>query len=141
MHDEAVVRGCQVSLGEWGVVQGSKAIKPSREQKGAPEVLAGAKAYSFTIDMWSVGYIMAEMMLKEVLLKGVVKIEQLRIIYTSFGIGCAKPYDNQLLCRFLAANAFGGCPMLTQLGFDLLNMLLCFDLDKRITSDESLNHG
>ncbi|KAK4422779.1 Cyclin-dependent kinase G1 [Sesamum alatum] len=41
---------------------------------GAPEVLASAKAYSSTIDMWSVGYIMVGMMLKEVLLKGFVKL-------------------------------------------------------------------
>ncbi|KAK4422781.1 Cyclin-dependent kinase G-2 [Sesamum alatum] len=39
----------------------------------APEVLAGAKAYSSAIDMWSMGYIMAERMLMEVFFKGVVK--------------------------------------------------------------------
>ncbi|KAK4422778.1 Cyclin-dependent kinase G-1 [Sesamum alatum] len=53
----------------------------------------------------------------------------------------AKAYSSAIDMWFLAATAFGGCPMLTQLGFDLLSMLLCFDLDKRITADEALNHG
>ncbi|KAL0350019.1 UNVERIFIED_CONTAM: Cyclin-dependent kinase G-1 [Sesamum radiatum] len=81
------------------------------------------------------------MLLKQVLFKGRCEIEQLRIIYMSFGIGCAKPYGNQLLRRFLDAMTLGRTPMLTQLGFDLLNRLLRFDPDKRITADEALNHG
>ncbi|KAK4422784.1 Cyclin-dependent kinase G-1 [Sesamum alatum] len=149
MHDEAVVGGVKF-LQKNGVLH--RDLKPSNllvnkkgELKicdfGAPEVLAGAKAYSSTIDMWSMGYIMAEMMLKELLSKRSYEIEQLRIIYTSFGFVYAKPYYNQLMRRFLAAIAFGGCPMLTQLGFDLLNRLLCLDPEKRITVDEALNHG
>ncbi|KAL0332838.1 UNVERIFIED_CONTAM: Cyclin-dependent kinase G-2 [Sesamum calycinum] len=107
----------------------------------APEVLAGAETYSSAVDMWSVGCIMAEMLLKQVLFKGRCEIEQLHIIYMSFGIGCAKPYSNQLLRRFLNAMTLGRTPVLTQLGFDLLNRLLRFDPDKRITADEALNHG
>ncbi|KAL0282313.1 UNVERIFIED_CONTAM: Cyclin-dependent kinase G-1 [Sesamum angustifolium] len=79
----------------------------------APEVLAGAETYSSAVDMWSVGCIMAEMLLKQVLFKARCEIEQLHIIYMSFGIGCATPYGNQLLRRF---HALGRTPMLTQLG-------------------------
>ncbi|KAL0350013.1 UNVERIFIED_CONTAM: Cyclin-dependent kinase G-2 [Sesamum radiatum] len=54
----------------------------------ALEVLAGAETYSSAVDMWSVGCIMAEMLLKQVLFKRRCEIEQLRIIYMSSGIGC-----------------------------------------------------
>lgn len=108
----------------------------------APEILAGAKTYSCAVDMWSVGCIMAEMLLKKVLFKGRCEIEQLGIIYMSLGIGSGKPCASNLLLRkFLAATAFTGAPLLTRLGFDLLNKLLSFDPDKRMTADEALNHG
>ncbi|KAL0342905.1 UNVERIFIED_CONTAM: Cyclin-dependent kinase G-1 [Sesamum angustifolium] len=50
----------------------------------------------------------------------------------------AETYSSAVDMWFLA---LGRTPMLTQLGFDLLNRLLRFDPDKRITTDEALNHG
>ncbi|KAK4436868.1 Cyclin-dependent kinase G-2 [Sesamum alatum] len=108
----------------------------------APEVLAGVRTYSSAIDMWSVGCIMGEMVLKEVLFKGTCEMEQFRIICMSFGIGCTIPYDNQRIRRFLAgAAAAREDSKLSELGFDLLNKLLQLDPEKRITADEALNHG
>ncbi|KAM7483444.1 hypothetical protein LguiB_008027 [Lonicera macranthoides] len=87
----------------------------------APEILLGAKHYSTAIDMWSVGCIMAELLAKEPLFNGRTELEQL---------------DK----KFPAAT-FTGSPALTELGFDLLNKLLTYDPNKRITAEDALNHG
>lgn len=43
----------------------------------APELLLGAKQYSTTIDMWSLGCIMAELLSKEPLFNGKTEVDQL----------------------------------------------------------------
>lgn len=43
----------------------------------APELLLGAKEYSTAIDMWSLGCIMAELLLKKPLFDGKRDIDQL----------------------------------------------------------------
>ncbi|KAL2242880.1 cyclin-dependent kinase G-2-like [Sesamum indicum] len=105
----------------------------------APEILAGAETYSTAIDMWSVGCIMAELLLKEVLFKGKCDREQRTKIYTLLGRG--KADDNVFTGKFLAAAANSGAPLLSELGFDLLKKLLEYDPDKRITAQAALNHG
>ncbi|KAL0433789.1 UNVERIFIED_CONTAM: Cyclin-dependent kinase G-1 [Sesamum latifolium] len=105
----------------------------------APETLAGVETYSTAIDMWSVGCIMAELLLKEVLFKGRCDLEQRTKIYTI--LGRAKPDDNVFIQRFHAVAAISGAPLLTRLGFDLLKKLLEYDSEKRITAETALNHG
>ena len=46
---------------------------------------------------------------------------------------------NRLTEKF-SATAFAGRPTLSEKDFDLLNRLLTYDLLKRITADEALNH-
>ena len=43
----------------------------------APELLLGAKQYSTTIDMWSLGCIMAELLSKGPLFNGKTEVDQL----------------------------------------------------------------
>lgn len=43
----------------------------------APELLLGAKEYSTSIDMWSLGCIMAELLTKEPLFPGKSELDQL----------------------------------------------------------------
>ncbi|KAL0441871.1 UNVERIFIED_CONTAM: Cyclin-dependent kinase G-1 [Sesamum radiatum] len=105
----------------------------------APEILIGAETYSCAIDMWSVGFIMAELLLKEVLSKGRCDLEQIAQIYIVLGSG--EPDDNRLMQKFLAAASSTGAPALTELGFDLLKKLLGYDPEKRITAEAALNHG
>ncbi|KAK6122999.1 hypothetical protein DH2020_043246 [Rehmannia glutinosa] len=119
----------------------------------APELLLGMKTYSFAIDMWSVGCIMAELLSKQVLFRGESEIDQLHQIYRVLGTpnetvwpGYSKlpgsranfvrqPYNN-LLCNklFLAA-------ILSDFGYDLLEKLLSYDPEKRITAEDALRHG
>nr|TKW09298.1 hypothetical protein SEVIR_6G085400v2 [Setaria viridis] len=112
-----------------------------------PELLLGTKEYPTAIDMWSVGCIMAELLDKEPLFNG--KIEKLGTPNEKIWPGYAKlpgvkvnfvkqPY-NRLRDKFPAAS-FSGRPILSEVGFDLLNNLLTYDPDKRISIDDALKH-
>ncbi|XP_057543005.1 cyclin-dependent kinase G-2-like isoform X2 [Amaranthus tricolor] len=122
----------------------------------APELLLGAKEYSTAIDMWSLGCIMAELLSKEPLFNGKSEIDQLDKIYRILGTpneaiwpGFSKlPHVrakyvthqyNQLRKKF-PATSFTGSPVLSDAGFDLLNRLLTYDPEKRITADAALKH-
>ncbi|CAL0330104.1 unnamed protein product [Lupinus luteus] len=122
----------------------------------APELLLGAKEYSTAIDMWSVGCIMAELISKEALFAGKSEMEQLDKIVRTLGTpdekiwpGLSKlpgskgkfvkqPYS--ILRRKFRASSFIGLPVLSELGFDLLEKLLTYDPEKRITAEDALLH-
>ncbi|XP_068665087.1 cyclin-dependent kinase G-2-like [Aristolochia californica] len=122
----------------------------------APELLLGAKKYSTAIDMWSLGCIMAELLSKEPLFSGKTEIDQLDQIFKTLGTPNEKiwpgfvklpavrtkytkqPYNN-LRKKFPPAPFFGR-PILSEAGFDLLNKLLTYDPEKRITAEAALSH-
>ncbi|CAA2996511.1 cyclin-dependent kinase G-2-like isoform X1 [Olea europaea subsp. europaea] len=122
----------------------------------APELLLGAKQYSTAIDMWSVGCIMAELLSKEPLFSGKTEFDQLDKIFRILGtpnetiwpgfsrlpgvkVNFVKNKYNQLRRKF-PATSFTGSPVLSDAGFDLLNKLLTYDPDKRITAEAALKH-
>ncbi|KAJ3675441.1 hypothetical protein LUZ60_004483 [Juncus effusus] len=122
----------------------------------APELLLGGKEYSTAIDMWSVGCIMAELLAKEPLFSGKSEFDQLDKIFRILGTPSEKiwpgfknlpgtkvnfvkqPY-NKLREKF-PRTSFSGRPTLSEAGFDLLNRLLTYDPEKRITAEEALKH-
>ncbi|KAE8707469.1 Cyclin-dependent kinase G-2 [Hibiscus syriacus] len=122
----------------------------------APELLLGAKKYSTAVDMWSVGCIMAELLTKEPVFKGTNEIDQLRKIFDTLGVpnekiwpgfselpGAKANYSKQLynlLRKKFPVASFTGSAVLSDAGFDLLNRLLTYDPEKRITADDALNH-
>ncbi|XP_022846530.1 cyclin-dependent kinase G-2-like [Olea europaea var. sylvestris] len=122
----------------------------------APELLMGAKQYSTAIDMWSLGCIMAELLSKEPLFNGKTEFDQLDKIFRILGTpnetiwpGFSKlpgvkvnfvKHQYNLLRRKFPATSFTGSPVLSDAGFDLLNKLLTYDPDKRITAEAALNH-
>lgn len=122
----------------------------------APELLLGAKEYSTAIDMWSLGCIMAELLSKEPLFNGKSEFDQLDKIFRILGtpnetiwpgfsklprvkVNFVKHQYNQLRKKF-PATSFTGSPVLSDAGFDLLNRLLTYDPEKRITADAALKH-
>ncbi|KAK1294341.1 Cyclin-dependent kinase G-2 [Acorus calamus] len=126
----------------------------------APELLLVPKEhltaeYSTAVDMWSLGCIMAEMLAKAPLFSGKTEIDQLDKIFKMLGTptekiwpGLAKlprpriytkqPY-NKLREKF-PPTSFSGGPTLSEAGFDLLNRLLTYDPEKRITAEAALQH-
>lgn len=123
----------------------------------APELLLNTKQYSTAIDMWSVGCILAELVSKQPLFAGKTEIDQLNKIYSilgthdkqswpglsklsSLGGNHVKQHHNSLRKKFPAAS-FTGAPSLSEFGLDLLNKLLAYDPEKRITAETALNHG
>ncbi|CAA0815252.1 Protein kinase superfamily protein [Striga hermonthica] len=99
----------------------------------APELFLEPHTYLAAVDMWSVGCIMAEFFLRQVLFKGASEIEQLRIIVTSL----EQPHS--LLREKFAAASEGGV-LLSESGFELLSRLLCYSPKERITAQDALNH-
>ncbi|KAK6160377.1 hypothetical protein DH2020_003758 [Rehmannia glutinosa] len=122
----------------------------------APELLLGAKQYSTAIDMWSLGCIMAELLSKEPLFNGKSEVDQLDKIFKILGTpnetiwpGLSKlpgakvnfvKHKYNLLRKKFPATSFTGSPVLSDAGFDLLNKLLTYDPEKRITADAALSH-
>ncbi|ONM16464.1 hypothetical protein ZEAMMB73_Zm00001d003222 [Zea mays] len=103
--------------------------------------------------MWSVGCIMAELLAKEPLFNGKTEFEQLDKIFRTLGTpsekiwpGYAKlpgvkvNFVKQPLRDKFPAASFSGRPILSEAGFDLLNRLLTYDPDKRISADDALKH-
>ncbi|KAL8520117.1 hypothetical protein ACS0TY_010878 [Phlomoides rotata] len=122
----------------------------------APELLLGAKQYSTAIDLWSLGCIMAELLSKEPLFNGKSEVEQLGKIFKILGtpnetiwpglskipgakVNFVKNKYNLLRKKF-PATSFTGSPVLSDAGFDLLNKLLTYDPEKRISAEAALNH-
>ncbi|CAA0818013.1 Cyclin-dependent kinase G1 [Striga hermonthica] len=102
----------------------------------APELFLEAHTYLSAVDMWSVGCIMAEFFLRQVLFKGDSEIDQLRIIVTNL----EQPHG-LLREKFGAATVSeeGGL-LLSESGFQLLSRLLCYDPQERITAQDALKH-
>ncbi|XP_073151963.1 cyclin-dependent kinase G-1-like [Henckelia pumila] len=92
----------------------------------APELLTTeATVYSCAVDMWSVGCIMGEMLLNQVVLQGNSENEQLRKITKALT-------KNELFDRF--------CLIISPKGLHLLKRFLTYDPQSRITAAEALDH-
>jgi cell division cycle 2-like protein len=129
---------------------------PVTELHRAPELLLGEKQYSTAIDMWSLGCIMAELLLKAPLFNGKTEFDQLDKIFRILGTpnetiwpGFSKlpgvkvnfvKHQYNLLRRKFPSTSFTVAPVLSDAGFDLLNKLLTYDPEKRITAEEALKH-
>ncbi|TEB39225.1 Pkinase-domain-containing protein [Coprinellus micaceus] len=115
----------------------------------APEILMGATKYSTAVDLWSVGCIFAELLLKEPLFQAKNEMELLSMIFRLLGpptnnswpgyaslplaksIALPSPQPNQFRNKF---------PHLSMNGLDLLMSLLTYDPEQRISAEEALEH-
>lgn len=118
-------------------------------QTRAPEILMGATTYSTAVDMWSVGCIFAELLLKEPLFQAKGEIELLAMIFKLLGPPTANSWPEYSTLP-LAKTITLPSPQppqfrqkfqyMTAAGIDLLKALLTYDPDRRITAEEALLH-
>lgn len=114
----------------------------------APEILLGARKYSTPVDMWSIGCIFAEMVMKSPLFAGDSEIDQLYKIFQTLGTPTDEVWEgvtdlpeyNPLFPKWHNRHIGDTVPNLDPDGLDLLSRLLVYDPEKRITAHDALRH-
>lgn len=116
----------------------------------APELLLSCKTYTKAIDMWSVGCILAELIGRKPFFVGSDTQSQLEIIMNT--IGTPSQEEMNLICRaksrdFIRAlgkrlpkNFEEIFPYANPEAADLVEKLLKFDPEKRLTAEEAIKH-
>uniref|UniRef100_A0A4W6CQU0 mitogen-activated protein kinase n=1 Tax=Lates calcarifer TaxID=8187 RepID=A0A4W6CQU0_LATCA len=111
----------------------------------APEIMLNWMHYNMTVDIWSVGCIMAELLTGRTLFPGTDHIDQLKLIMMLVGTPgpellmkiSSESVSSQSNARFFS-NPFSA--LNSPLSVDLLEKMLVLDTDKRITAAEALAH-
>ncbi|KAL7884979.1 hypothetical protein AOLI_G00077490 [Acnodon oligacanthus] len=116
----------------------------------APEIMLNWMHYNMTVDIWSVGCIMAELLTGRTLFPGTDHIDQLKLIMLL--VGTPGPELLMKISSDSARNYINSMPQMPKRNFedvfiganplavDLLEKMLVLDTDKRITAAEALAH-
>ncbi|XP_021865570.2 mitogen-activated protein kinase 3 [Spinacia oleracea] len=116
----------------------------------APELLVCSNSYDKSIDVWSVGCIFAEILLRRPLFPGQNPLDQLKRVIDFLGTPTESDLDfinNSKAIKFIKGLPYakGVCwkamfPGVDSLALDLLQRMLVFNPRKRITIAEALQH-
>uniref|UniRef100_A0A3B4AIG9 mitogen-activated protein kinase n=1 Tax=Periophthalmus magnuspinnatus TaxID=409849 RepID=A0A3B4AIG9_9GOBI len=116
----------------------------------APEIMLNWMHYNMTVDIWSVGCIMAELLTGRTLFPGTDHIDQLKLIMLL--VGTPEPSLLKKISSESARNYVMSLPIMPKRNFadvfiganplavDLLEKMLVLDTDQRITAAEALAH-
>ncbi|KXJ09371.1 mitogen-activated protein kinase 1 [Exaiptasia diaphana] len=116
----------------------------------APEIMLNSKGYSKAIDIWSVGCILGEMLANRPLFPGKHYLDQLNLILNVLG----SPSEDDLSCimnekarsylkslPYKPVVSWGRIyPNAEEKALDLINKMLAFNPNRRITIEEALAH-
>ncbi|VEU20225.1 DEKNAAC101020 [Brettanomyces naardenensis] len=117
----------------------------------APEIMLSSSQYSKAIDIWSVGCIVAEMILREPFLPGTDYRNQLALIFEVLGT----PEVEEMKCiklkrakeYVMSQKARRKIPMrrifgtANSMAVDFIEKTVCFDPAKRLTAEQALEHA
>ena len=116
----------------------------------APEVLLNYDSYGPPIDIWSIGCILAELILKKSLFQGTGTINQLQIINSIIGSPTEEDLEeltNQKALSFMNSlpqydpvNFVELFPNSSEIEIDFISKMLKWDPRKRITVQKALEH-
>ena len=114
----------------------------------APEILLGCKMYATPVDMWSVGAIFAELIMRRPLFPGDSEIDELYKIFRILGTpteetwpGITKMPDYKPSFPVWKAMDLGQIVSgIDPLGLDLLKQMLIYEPSKRISAKKALKH-
>ncbi|KAJ1982390.1 TFIIH complex serine/threonine-protein kinase subunit kin28 [Dimargaris verticillata] len=113
----------------------------------APELLFGAKRYGYGIDIWSVGCIFAELMLRTPYLPGDTDMEQLDTIFRALGTPTEDEWPHLTsLPDYVQFKAYPKTPLRTLFtattadALDLLEKMLVYNPVKRTSALEAIQH-
>ncbi|KAI8353305.1 kinase-like domain-containing protein [Choanephora cucurbitarum] len=114
----------------------------------SPELLFGAKEYSYAVDIWAVGCIFAELMLRTPYVAGESDLDQLTKIFHALGTPTETDWPGMsTLPDYVQFKTFPKVPLrqyFTAAGTDALSLLeqmLMFDPNRRWTAEECLGHS
>lgn len=147
---------CDLKVCDFGLARGLNEDDPALTEYvvtrwyRAPEVMLSSKSYTYGVDVWSTGCIMAELLMRRPLFKGEDYIHQLQLINEI--LGSATEEELKFVSSDKARNFLRSLPQRQGVDFarviphaseqalDLLRKMLTFDPSKRITVIDALNH-
>lgn len=153
VNSNCVLKICDFGLARVEEEDESKAMTQEvvTQYYRAPEILLGAKHYSNSVDLWSVGCIFGELLGRRILFQASSPIQQLELITDLLGTPSLS--DMKYACEAAKRHMISrGCkpPSLTALytlgasatheAIHLLCQMLTLDPEKRISVGEALNH-
>lgn len=115
----------------------------------APEIVLGQDNYGFSSDMWSVGCILAELILRKPLFPAENEKELFKLIFSTLGtpdeescrwIDRKVAFDNLKPDTVYSGNIDTRFPQQDTNAIDLVKKLLCFDPQQRLTAKQALQH-
>jgi len=149
-----LTKNLKIKIGDFGLARVfSIPIRPYTKEVltlwyRAPELLLGINEYSTPVDIWSVGCIFAELILKRPLFKGDCEFEQIMKIYGILGTPKIEdwneivnlPYYSNKFPNFSPKKIEEIVPGLDSNGINLLKSMLQYDPNKRISAKQALLH-
>jgi serine/threonine protein kinase len=149
-----LTKSLKIKIGDFGLARVfSIPIRPYTKEVltlwyRAPELLLGINEYSTPVDIWSVGCIFAELIIKKPLFKGDCEFEQIMKIYGILGTPKIEdwneivnlPYYSNKFPNFQGKKIEEVVKGLDYNGVNLLKSMLQYDPNKRITAKQALLH-